>query len=61
MDVKALNPNCKAEKTTKKIQQGVIKSDLRFKNIDKQFLIKVISVLVRGDNGHKEENFKQLI
>jgi len=53
MDVIALYPNCKKIKTANKIEIAMTKCDLEFDNIDRELLVKVASILVKGNSGNR--------
>ena len=61
MDVGALYPNCKCEKSMKAIEEATKSCGIEYNNIDKQFLCKFVSVITRGKSGSIEiDQFLQI-
>ena len=56
MDVKALFPNCKSRGTCIAIKEAFQSCDLEFESVDKPFLLKFVSILMRGDSGDRQLN-----
>ena len=52
-DVGALYPNCKKDKSGLAIQEAVKICGIDFRNIDKPFLTKFVSLVTRGKSGVK--------
>ena len=53
MDVGALYPNCKKDKSGLAIQEAVKICGIEFRNIEKPFLTKFVSLVTRGKSGVK--------
>ena len=54
MDVKGLYPSCKIEKSCSNIEKAFRMTGLEFQNIDAQFLVKLVSVITRGQHSDPE-------
>ena len=48
MDVAALYPNCRVNKTCENIEESIINCGLKFDKIDSRFLTQFVSVITRG-------------
>ena len=59
MDVKALFPNCKKQKTSLHIEKAFKITNIDFKNIDREYLVKIVSVVTRGK--HQDQTLKQFL
>ena len=59
MDVKALYPSCKKDKSAQKIKKAFIMADLDFRNLDRDFLVKVVSIITRGN--HQDQEIQQFL
>ena len=59
MDVKALYPSCKKDKSAQKIEKAFIMADLDFRNLDRDFLVKVVSIVTRGN--HQDQDIQQFL
>ena len=59
MDVKALFPNCKKQKSSENIEKAFKLTNLDFKNVDTEFLVKLVSVVNRGK--HQDQNLQQFL
>ena len=61
MDIGALYPNCKQEKSGKSIEEATKLCGIKFKNIDRPFLAKFTSIVTRGKSGNKHiDEFLQI-
>ena len=56
MDVAALYPNCKVTPTSRKIFQCIRNCGLDFVEVNKPFLMKIVSILTRGVTENQELN-----
>ena len=59
MDVSALYPSCKAEKSSLKVEKAFRLSGLEFKHVNREFLVKVVSVITGGN--HEDPNIREFL